>query len=118
MQNNKDITQPLIQKSQGVPSLTFDDFMSQMKSSTNFEGKLLTPTSEPDYGEKTIKGLVLTHKNDILFSSSADTLIKIWNVNSGKEEGVLKKHEKQVNCLKVTNDDKFLFSGSVDMKLI
>lgn len=46
-----------------------------------------------------------------LATASGDTLIKLWNVRTGREEATLKGHSHQVSCVAFSPDGSILASG-------
>lgn len=62
------------------------------------------------------------HSFDFLVSGSIDTTIKLWRVSDASKSGkkqlsvtfTAKAHEKDINCVCVSSNDKFIASGSTD----
>ena len=70
---------------------------------------------------RTIKGhteiintVVVTADNKQIISGARDNQIKVWNLETGKEEFTLTGHKKEVTSLAVTSDRKLLISASAD----
>jgi WD40 repeat protein len=59
-----------------------------------------------------------THDAKTLVSSSRDSSIKIWDLDSGKVQRTLNNHTADVYCVVFSNDGKLMASGSVDTKII
>ncbi len=49
-----------------------------------------------------------------IISGSADTTIRVWNINTGKTLGLLKGHTNSILSVCSTNDGRKLISGSDD----
>ncbi len=58
--------------------------------------------------------LALSGDGKRLFSGSADSTIKVWDLESGKETLTLRGHTLEVFSLALSTDGKRLFSGSGD----
>jgi WD40 repeat protein len=81
----------------------------------------LIASSENIALDKTLKGhssyvnyLIFSPDGQYLFSASADKLIKIWDVSTGKEISNLQGHTSSVNYLTISPDGQKLYSASAD----
>lgn len=62
----------------------------------------------------TITKIAFSRKMSVLASAGADALIKIWNLDTGKEKMTLSGHAGMINSLSFTLDDRTILSGSTD----
>ena len=53
-----------------------------------------------------------------VISSSADSLIKVWSIKSGECITTVDDHEERIWALRQSKDEKFMFSGGSDSKVI
>lgn len=58
--------------------------------------------------------LTYTSQGSNIASGGGDGVIKIWDVEQGKEYGSLARQKKSITCLKFSPDDQFLASCSLD----
>lgn len=86
----------------------------------------LVPTFAPPDTEliRTIKGhteiinaVAVTADNQYIISGARDNQIKVWNLETGKEEFTFTGHKKEVTSLAVTSDGKILISASADERI-
>jgi WD40 repeat protein len=59
-----------------------------------------------------------THDGKTLVSSSRDSTIKVWNIETGRAQRTLHPHTADVYCVIFSNNGEMMASGSVDTKII
>ena len=61
--------------------------------------------------------IVLSRKEDRLFTSGSDKKVICWNLKKGKQEGVFKEHKGSVYTLRLSKFKNKIFSGSIDQNI-
>ena len=61
-----------------------------------------------------VTSLVITAENKYLISGDETGEIRVWNLQSMRQEGVLRGHNATVRTLAVSRENKYIFSGSSD----
>lgn len=61
-----------------------------------------------------VKSVAISPDGQTLISGSADTIIKIWCLNTAKLKHTLTGHSDAVNSVTVSPDGQILVSGSAD----
>ncbi|KAF9233554.1 hypothetical protein BU15DRAFT_80004 [Melanogaster broomeanus] len=85
-------------------------------SNTSTQSVDLAPTSLVTISghEDSIFGIVYLPGGERLVTCSYDKTVRIWNVESGEQEGTSMAHNHRVACLAVTRDGKRILSGGDD----
>jgi predicted NACHT family NTPase len=82
-----------------------------MLSGTNLENCLVTRV----FGS--ISTIIMSKDDRYLITAHDDSMIRIWDRNSGIERQKLTGHHENVNCLVLSANGEFLYSGSNDSKI-
>lgn len=70
------------------------------------------------YRERFIGEMLFTKDSKKLISAGMDRMVRVWNVETGKQEKVLAGHTDEVNTLVYHPNGKFILSGGADSRII
>ncbi|MGB3507647.1 MAG: WD40 repeat domain-containing protein, partial [Microcoleaceae cyanobacterium] len=124
IKDKKEIIDQLWCRLVGIDNLDIQDLLLQAKETRkNAWLRPLYPSLMPPNTEliRTIKSqaeavtaLAVTPDNQQIISGSRDNIIKVWNLDTGKEIFTLTGHTKEITSLAITNDGNKLISASED----
>ncbi len=124
IQDNKQLIDQLWCRLVGIDNLDIQNLLLAAKTTRkSLWLRPLYPSLMPPNTEliRTIKSytagvtaLAVTPDNQQIISGSRDNMIKVWNLNTGKEVFTLTGHTKPITSLSITNDGNKLISASED----
>ncbi|REJ96368.1 MAG: hypothetical protein DWQ34_04175, partial [Planctomycetota bacterium] len=62
--------------------------------------------------EGNVSCVTFSHDETRLASGGLDNTVRVWGIESGEQQLVLRGHESQVFCVAFSDDDERLASGS------
>ena len=60
--------------------------------------------------ERPIKDIIFNREDDFLFVASVDRIVSLWSTETNERIGTF-KHDAAINCMKTTQDSKYLITG-------